>query len=243
MIKKKTKSKRYEQIIEDKCPECGHKLAIWLNRTKGNKFIGCSTFPDCKYSEGKTLIDFIKEGLEIPLTWRPKKSASIEAVMYRCQSRAEKQYLLGAVYYINTNDFDYAPVNYKNIKYFGLTFSSVYGNLNMGGYTPTSLAIVPQVHFGNKSHHDFGIFCSGEKFPSENDWQLELAVEIDYYPSHEWNSSVDEYRDSLVTYRVLRLKKGDNPLKWFQRVEGIYNTNVENELENLDSSIINPKEI
>ncbi len=237
MVKKKTKPKRYEQLIEDECPKCGHKLAIWLNRSNDNKFIGCSRFPDCKYSESKTLIDFIKEDLAISLTWRPKKSASIEEAMYRCQSRAEKQYLLGAVYYINTNDFEYTPVKYRDVRYFGLTFNEVYRSLTMSGYTPTSLAIVPQVQFGNKSHHDFGIFCSGEKYPTENDWQLELAVEIDYHPSHEWNPSIDEYRDSLVTYRVLRLKKGDDPIKWFRRVEGIYNINVENGLENLDSSM------
>jgi len=241
-MKKSTKRKSYLQLLDDKCPN-GHRLAIWAKRNGREKFIGCSEFPNCKYIESKTWLDFIRDDLGIPLTWRPKKSASIEEAMYRCQSRAEKQYLLGAVYYIHTNDFDYAPVKYKNIKHFGLTFSSVFGSLKMGGYTPTSLAIVPQVHFGIKSHHDFGIFYSGEKFPSENDWQLELAVEIDYHPSHEWNPSVDEYRDSLVTYRVLRLNKGDDPLKWFRRVEGIYNTNAENELENLDSSIANSKEI
>ncbi len=234
MVKKRSKPKRYQQLIEDECPNCGHNLAIWDKRNGGEKFVGCSEFPNCKYLESKTWIDFIRDDLGIPLTWRPKKTLPVEEAMNHCQSRAEKQFLLGAVYYINTSDLDYAPVKYKGTRCFGLVFHGVYRSLTMGGYTPTSLAIVPQVQFWNNNHHDFGIFCSGEKFPTVNDWQLELAVEIDYHPSHEWNPSVDEYRDTLVPYRVLRLKKTDDPLKWIRTVVGIYNTNAENALENLE---------
>ena len=90
----------------------------------------------------------------------------------------------------------------------------------MGGeYSPTSLAIVPQIKFGTKLHHDFGIFTSGEKKPHTDEWSFELAVEIDYHPSHEWNPGVDKFRDSLVNYKVIRIMQQDDPLLWFSKVK------------------------
>lgn len=216
-MKKKT-TKRYLQLLDDLCPS-GHRLAIWSKKSDGQKFIGCSEFPKCKFTESKSLFDYIRDDIKIPLTWRIKKSASIEEVMYLCQSRIERQYLLGAIYFIGTDDFDYTSIDYKNSSYYGLSFPSVFRSLDFDEYSPTSLAIVPQVKFGEKLHHDFGIFTSDEKLPKSNEWHFGIAVEIDYHPSHEWNPGIDNFRDTIVSYKVLRILREDSPLIWFKKVK------------------------
>lgn len=218
MVKKPTK--QYLQLLNDECPN-GHRLAIWVKKSNGQKFVGCSEFPKCKYAEKKSLIDYIRDDIEIPLTWRLKKTISIEEAMNLCQSRTERQYLLGAIHFIGTDDFDCAPIEYKNARYFGLVFPSVFRSLDFDSYSPTSLAIVPQVKFGEKLHHDFGIFTSDEKLPKVDEWHFEIAVEIDYHPSHEWNPSLDNFRDSIVNYKVLRILRDDKPLTWFKKVKNV----------------------
>lgn len=37
-----------QEALEEKCPECGHHLSIRLGRR--GKFIGCSNYPECKYT-------------------------------------------------------------------------------------------------------------------------------------------------------------------------------------------------
>ena len=235
MFRKPHKSKPYICILDDKCPMCGHKLAIWARRSDNKQFVGCSKYPVCKYAEQKTLIDFIRDDLNIPLTWRPGKSVAIENVLQICQSRTEKQYLLGAIYFIDSTkenisaetDISDGKIFYQNEYYHGLIINRMYERWKMGGYSPTSLAIVPQIGFGENLHHDFGIFCSSQKYPSNTDWYLECAVEIDYHPSHLWNPGADKYRDSLVNYNVLRITRDESPLKWFRLFEGLYNHNAE----------------
>ena len=228
MIKKKAKPKRYLQLLDDKCPQCGHRLAIWVNHGKNEKFISCSNFPICKHAERKGLFEFIRDELEIPLIWRPKFTRAVEAIMNDCQSRKERQYLLGAVFFIDATEngksknaeISSSRIMYEGISYYGLIFERIYQYWNMSGYySPTSLAIVPQLGFGNKLHHDFGIFFSNEKYPKENDWVFELAVEIDYHPSHEWNPGIDKFRDSLVKYKILRILRETEPIKWFSKVQ------------------------
>lgn len=38
-----------DKILDEKCPECGHKLAIKHGRN--GKFIGCTNFPECKFTK------------------------------------------------------------------------------------------------------------------------------------------------------------------------------------------------
>jgi DNA topoisomerase-1 len=34
------------------CPDCGHDLTIRENSHDGSRFLGCSTYPKCKHSQG-----------------------------------------------------------------------------------------------------------------------------------------------------------------------------------------------
>ena len=236
MIKKKTKPKGYLQLLNDKCPKCSSKLAVRFRHSDNKKFIGCSNFPDCKYTKSKTEVDFAREDLGVPIEWRPNLDYKLLDIFSRCQSSKEKLFLLGAIYYLNTDNFDYSTIIYKDTKYYGLIFKMVYQYMNMGGYTPTSLAIASQVEFRDNIrtyHHDFGIFLSDKKCPTENDWWLELAVEVDFHPDHELKPGQDKYRDSVVEYKVLRLKKGNEPKNWFRSVESTINSNVEDAFENM----------
>jgi len=207
---------------------------------KINKPIGCSDFPKCNYSELKTFFEYIGNDLEIPLTWRPNFSREVEAIMKFCQSRAEKQYLLGATYFVDSTDdgrskntwIKSSQVKYHNFNYDGLVFECIFNSWDMSGeYSPTSLAIVPQIKFGDKLHHDFGIFCSGEKTPNIDEWDFELAVEIDYHPSHEWNPGDDKFRDSLVSYKVIRILRDDKPLEWFSKIKSEIGSKIYNWLD------------
>lgn len=231
MNKKKINSKRYLQLIDIKCPRCSKKLAVWRRHADGEKFIGCSDFPSCRYTKSKTEVDFAREELGVPIEWRPNLDNSLLGIFSECQSSKEKLYLLGAIYYLDTHNFSYGRIKYKDKIYYGLIFNCVYQYLKMGGYSPTSLGIVSQVEFGNNYHHDFGIFFSDEREPRENDWWLGLAVEIDYHPRHEWNPDIDKYRDNLVKHKVLRLKKGNEPKNWFRHVEFTFNSYAEDEFE------------
>lgn len=228
---KKRKVKRYVQLLDSKCPRCGKRLAVWARHVDNEKFIGCSGFPDCKYTKSESEVDFARKELGIPIEWQPNIDNKLLGIFSECQSSKEKLYLLGAIYYLDTGDFSYTKIKYKGKIYFGLVFNKVYQHLKIGGYSPTSLAIVSQVEFGNNYHHDFGIFFSDEKYPNDNNWRLGLAVEIDYHPRHEMNPSIDVYRDSLVEYKVLRIKKGNEPQNWFRHVEFEFNSYVENALE------------
>lgn len=235
MTKKKTGPKRYLHLLDDKCPICGRKLAVWARHSDGGKFIGCSSFPDtkCRFVKKKSDVDFIRDELGIPIEWRPNIDNGLIGIFSECQSSKEKLYLLGAIYYLNTDGFRYGKIRYNSTIYYGLVFDCVYQHLKVGGYSPTSLAIVSQVEFGNNYHHDFGIFFSDDKHPTENDWWLGLAVEIDYHPRHQWNPDIDKFRDSLVKYKVLRLKEGNEPQNWFRHVEFTFNSYVENAFENM----------
>ncbi len=229
-MKKKNK-KRYLRLVDDKCPLCRKKLAVWVRHSDKEEFIGCSGFPNCRYTKDLTRVDFARKHLGIPIDWGLSIDGKLFEIFNQCQSRPERAYLLGAIYYLGTSDFDDGYIVYKNEKYSGLVFNQVHGCLKVGGYSPTSLAIVSQLVFGNNYHHVFGIFFSHEKHPSSDQWELGVAVEIDYHPEHEWNPGKDKYRDSLVQYDVLRLNKGDDAKEWFRKVEFIYNSIAEASFE------------
>lgn len=230
MIRKKTvKRKPYQRLLDGHCPECGKNLAVWKRHSDGQEFIGCSGYSKCTYTPKKNEVDYLREQLEVPVDWRLNLDYKLMGIFEQCQSSKEKLYLLGAVYYLETDDFGYEDIKYDGVTYHGLVFNRVYYHMKIGGSSPTSLAIVSQVEFAIKFHHDFGIFFSSEKYPTENDWWFGLAVEIDFHPKHEWQPNIDKYRDGLVKYRVLRLKKGDDPKVWFRNVEHTYNSLMEDE--------------
>lgn len=54
IVPTKLSTKVSTKIIEDivgMCPECDGDLVIRMNRNTGDEFIGCSSFPMCKYTE------------------------------------------------------------------------------------------------------------------------------------------------------------------------------------------------
>lgn len=44
------KSAKKENVKNRMCPKCNHELKVRQNKT-GNEFIGCSNYPNCKYTE------------------------------------------------------------------------------------------------------------------------------------------------------------------------------------------------
>jgi ssDNA-binding Zn-finger/Zn-ribbon topoisomerase 1 len=222
--KKFLKRKLYQRLIDSRCPKCEKKLAVWKRHSDSQEFIGCSEYPKCTYTPKKSEVDFLREELGVPIDWKYGIANRLIGVFEKCQSSKEKLYLLGVIYYLDTEDFDFGNIKYNGEEYDGLIFNRFYYCQKLGGACPTSLAIIPQVTFGKNFHHDFGIFFSKEKFPTQDEWKFGLAVEIDYHPKHEWSPETDRFRDSLVKYKVLRLKQGDNPQKWFRKVEVFYNS-------------------
>lgn len=138
--------------------------------------------------------------------------------------------MLGAAYYLDHFGHSYdnadgirlykTEVQYNEKKYDGIGFLDPYTYWG-GGIEPSAMAFVPQLVFAQKSHHDFGVFFSGERYPKPSDWDFELAIEVDIYYTHQIFPGYDMNRDLLVNYPVFRLHpsiEGCEPLKWFRKV-------------------------
>jgi ssDNA-binding Zn-finger/Zn-ribbon topoisomerase 1 len=242
MIKRKTKPRR--KIIANKtgrdCPRCGHPLVKRVNGKTREKFIGCSNFPNCNYIQAKTIIDYACESLGVE--WRPNIQKEVvwlldDIVRKKLGSRDEVEYMLGAAYYLdhlygNHNNEDGIELYKTEIEcngkmYDGMAFLEPFVYWG-GGIAPSAMAFVPQVGFGEKLHHDFGVFFSGDHAATSKDWDLDFAVEIDIHPHHEYNAGMDKFRDSLVKYPVLRLHPSrDEPLKWFRKAMSLFSRNYE----------------
>ena len=39
------------KLITKNCPKCGRKLIIRKNKYEGSLFVGCTNYPECKYTE------------------------------------------------------------------------------------------------------------------------------------------------------------------------------------------------
>lgn len=37
--------------IKKTCPECGNRMVVRANHETGHEFLGCSQYPECKYTE------------------------------------------------------------------------------------------------------------------------------------------------------------------------------------------------
>jgi ssDNA-binding Zn-finger/Zn-ribbon topoisomerase 1 len=162
------------------CPLCGHPLVKRVNGTTQEKFVGCSNYPKCKYTQAKNIVDYACESLGVD--WKPNINRDVicifddilEEKLGAKGSRDEVKYMLGAAYYLDHLNHSYDNQNgielyktevlYNNKKYEGIGFLKPYAYWN-GGYEPSAMAFVPQVKFANKKHHDFGVFFSSERFP------------------------------------------------------------------------------
>jgi ssDNA-binding Zn-finger/Zn-ribbon topoisomerase 1 len=215
------------------CPVCGRPLVKRPNKTSQEKFIGCSNYPKCRYIQPKTIVDYACESLCVD--WRPNINREVISIfddvvdqkLGAKGSRAEIEYMLGAAYYLDHLYHSYdkqngielykTEVQHNSRKYAGVGFLQPYSYWS--GSAPSAMAFVPQLGFAQYYHHDFGVFFSAERFPKPSDWDFELAVEVDIYPSHQISPDNDKNRDRLVKYPVLRLHPDTNgPLKWFEKI-------------------------
>lgn len=214
-----------------RCPICGKRLVERQNRTSNQFFIGCSGYPKCKFTRHKDAVDFACEAMGVD--WRPIFSNSALKVLEKCQSRDEKEYLIGAAYYLDNHDEDYeadhmeidaSTISYKSKNYQTIVFIDPYKYYS-GSSIPSTLAFVPQFDFGKSFHHDFMIFYSSYRFGSNADWKIGPAVEVDVHPYHDFCKSQDKYRDFISPHYVLRLHPNtDKPLTWFSKVLTLWNT-------------------
>lgn len=206
-----------------------------INSKTKESFIGCSGYPACDYTVDKEKIDYLIESFQS--VWKPNFSDDgvRELIDKKCQSHPEIKYLLGAAYYLdhsserNENSpgifLHKTVVDYDGSHYGAIQFDEPYQY--WCSPAPSAMAFVPQLKFANKLHHDFGIFFADDHGVDQTGWKLGLAVEIDVHPDHVFFPGKDYYRDSLVTYPVIRLTPdGDKPMTWFNKVESFWESNI-----------------
>lgn len=169
----------------------------------------------------------------LEVDWSPKLSQRSMKIFDKCDSLLEVMYLFGAIHFLesicnrvgNMAVGEYAittgTVIHRGNELDGICFQGVWPlwideiGEDCG---PQSILFVPQVEFGPKFHHDFGIFY-GDKYGSTEKWVLKYGVEVDGYVIHKKRREKDKYRDSIVKYPVIRvLEEIHNPLKWFRLV-------------------------
>lgn len=210
------------------CIKCEVPLIKKKRKTDGRIFISCSRYPKCKVSIKATRVDYAVDELKVP--WKINISSdAIDLLDIACQSKQEIMYLLGAGYYyfnehleknkdktefIYSDSLYYESNKYNTIRFFDpFTFSKS---------SISALSFVPQFPFSHNSHHDFGVFYSCDHSCSQYDWKLLCAVEVDIHPKHYFEPEIDNYRDSRVSYEVIRLTEEADPLNWAYKIEIIY---------------------
>lgn len=200
--------------------------------------MGCIDYRECGYvvHEQKNREIYVAEE-SFPNGWKPNCTRDVYRLFEKCDSRPEIRYMFGAAYYLDmscgyTKDgisLSTISIIYNDKKCDAVQFGEPFTYWG-GGFAPSAMAFVPQLEFSNSFHHDFGIFYADDHAVSETGWYLEMAVEIDYHPAHEYLSYKDKYRDSLVKYRVLRLKpEKDGHLNWFAKVKYYYSNKWDTE--------------
>ncbi len=220
------------------CPKCGKSLVRRTNHKTNHQFVGCYDYKGCGYvvHEQKTRETYVVED-SFPNGWKPNCNRDVYKLFEKCYSRPEIRYLFGAAYYLDIScgyikdgvSLTATTIVYNGKKCDAVQFGEPFFYWG-GGVAPSAMAFVPQLEFSNDKHHDFGIFYADDHAVSEEGWYLGMAVEIDYHPSHEYQSYKDRYRDSLVNYRVLRLKpEKDGHLNWFTYVKSLYSSKCETE--------------
>ena len=181
----KSKKRNFRKIIGERtgqrCPRCGHPLVKRVNRTTQDKFIGCSNFSSCKYIQAKTIVDYCCESLGVE--WRPNIQKEVVSLIYGIvnrldSSKDEVKYMLGAAYFLDNlygnNDYENCielyktEIEYHETIYTGIAFLDIFAYWG-GGNAPSAMAFVPQLGFGEKLHHDFGVFFSGNHAAGRKD--------------------------------------------------------------------------
>lgn len=213
------------------CPRCGKSLVIRTNHNTNEQFIGCYDYLGCGYvvHEQKTRENYVAEN-SFPNGWKPNCNLGVYRLLEKCDSRPEIRYILGAAYYLDIKSgylkdgisLTTTTIIHNGKKYEAIQFIEPFAYWG-DSFAPSAMAFVPQLEFSDSFHHDFGIFYADDHAVTETSWNLELAVEIDYHPAHEYQSGKDKYRDSLVKYPVLRFKpETDSHLNWFVKVKNLY---------------------
>ena len=180
------------------CPKCGKHLITRINPSSRQKFLGCTDFPHCKYTEPikqNTIVDYVC--MNLGLSWRPEIDNDVLLILENSDlfhSSDEKEYLLGAAYYIDQYkgesgcrhlSLHKTTIEYRGKDFTGIGFAEPWDA--WGGSGPSALAFVPQFKFGERLHHDFGVFYSHEHAAVWEDsykqsWQFQFAVEVDVHP-------------------------------------------------------------
>lgn len=232
------KSKAFPDYTGNICPRCSSKLVYRTNHLTKEKFVGCSN-RNCKYTNSIRAgyldrCDYVIQDY-FPDGWKPEiiDEYKIYKLLAVCGSRDEIAHVFGIAYYLEKQrggiKISLSPtyIIYNGKKLNAIWFKEPYEFLN--GNAPSAMALVPQLEFANNCHHDFGIFISDNHSASENDWHFEMAVEVDYCPSHAFTTS-DWGRDSMVNYFVLRLTPGNGKgwLTWFSKVNSYWTKKYDN---------------
>jgi len=80
-----------DELVGRKCPDCGEEL-VYKVSMKGTRFIGCSSYPNCKHVEWINNVDKSVKcpdcdaGYIVPKTYKDKKNAGKTATMYACSN-------------------------------------------------------------------------------------------------------------------------------------------------------------
>ena len=227
--------------IKNRCPQCSRHLVERTNRKTKERFVGCTGYPQCKYTEPWSIAQQMYNTFK--LDWRanltnPAMRFLDDLVNTEKVSKPEIYHILGAAYFLDhfTNKkfddengvrLDTTKILYRDKEFDALAFFEPFQYWG-GGWEPSAMAFVSQLPFGKKLHHDIGIFFGDSHDHSIANWELGLAVEIDIHPSHEFDPGLDMFRDRLVNYRVLRIRPEKyTALNWFTEIISYYDHWVE----------------
>jgi len=231
--------KKKPEYTGKSCPRCYSSLIYRTNHQTKEKFVGCSN-RNCKYTSSIKAgyldrCDYVIQDY-FPDGWKPEitDEYQIYKLLENCGSRDEIAYVFGIAYYLEKHGdgskitLSPTSINYRNKIINAIWFNEPYTFWYGNGDAPSAMALVPQLEFAESCHHDFGVFFSSTHAPTENDWYFEMAIEVDYYPSHAFTTS-DWGRDSLVDYFVMRLTPEEEKgwLTWFSKVEHYWSRKYE----------------
>jgi hypothetical protein len=168
----------------------------------------------------------------LEIDWKPRINDNALQILDKCDSKLETMFLVGALYFL---DRACIKAGMQGLEIYLRSSSVSYNNETIQGICiwetwplwieeigedvgPQSIMFVPQLKFGSDYHQDFGIFY-GANHCNPNDWRLMYGAEVDGYKVHKKRRKIDQYRDSLVNYSVIRLlEEVHNPLTWFKMV-------------------------
>jgi hypothetical protein len=215
--------KKKPRLAGGTCQYCGSPLVWRINHKTGEPFKGCLNFNNCHRPSSREQYQV----LAFPDGWKPNCSNDVFSILQKCDSRPEIRYILGAAYFLDRDNnilqdgisLSAIHLIHDKVEYEAINFQDPFAFWG-GGDAPSAMAFVPQLVFAKRYHHDFGIFFAPTHSPLKHEWSLCMAIEIDVHPSHQYYPSTDKKRDSIVNYKVLRLKpENQGYLNWFSKVK------------------------